>query len=102
MEIPTNFWNGTEEDLLDYENEEGKTSEELGGPVDIERLLHDDRKYSPYDPTIGGESLEEMTKSTDELEALIKRLENIDFRSLSTEERNKLRDELLESTKIGI
>jgi len=91
-----------EEDLQGYENDESKIDEELVDRVDIESLLDGDRQQSQYDPMIGGQSLEEMTKSTEELEALIERLENIDFSTLSTDDRNKLWDELLESGATGM
>jgi hypothetical protein len=42
-----------------------------------------------------------MTKNTEELEALVERLENIDFRTLSAEDRNKLREELLQLAASG-
>ena len=102
VEIPTDSWSGMEEDLQGYENDESKIDEELVDRVDIESLLDGDRQQSQYDPMIGGQSLEEMTKSTEELEALIERLENIDFSTLSTDDRNKLWDELLESGATGM
>ncbi|KAE9381722.1 hypothetical protein N431DRAFT_491042 [Stipitochalara longipes BDJ] len=97
VEIPTDFLNGMEEEYQDYENEGGKSLEELASPVDFESLVDDGRQHSPYDPMLGGESLEDMTKSTEELEALVERLENIDFSTLSAEDRDRLREELLKS-----
>jgi hypothetical protein len=46
--------------------------------------------------------MDAMTKETEELEALVEKLENIDFGTLSAEDRAKLREELLETATTGI
>lgn len=101
VEIPTDFWNGIEEELGDYGKDQDKSIEELAGEVDFESLQDVDSEHRSYDPKLRG-SLETMTKQTEELEALVERLENIDLSILSADERDKLREELLQTATTGI
>jgi hypothetical protein len=89
-----------EAELQDYQKENGKSIEDLVRPVDFESFLNDHGQHEPHHPM--SESLAAMAKSTEELEALVERLDNIDINSLSTEDRLKLREELLKSAMAGI
>jgi hypothetical protein len=75
--------------------------EELVGPVDFESFQDGDGQHYSYDPKLR-ESMDAMTKETEELEALVEKLENIDLGALSAEDRAKLREELLETATTGI
>lgn len=94
VEIPAAILDGLEE-------EQGKSIEELVGLVDFESFQDGDGEHTSYDPEVR-ESLEALTRSTEELEALVERLENIDVSTLSAEDRDKLREELLKSATAGI
>jgi hypothetical protein len=91
-----------EDEIRDIEKQEGKSIEELVGPVDFESFLEDDAEQISYDP-IMGDTLAAVTKRTEELEAMVERINSIsDFSTLSTEGRSKLREELLNSVAAGI
>jgi hypothetical protein len=84
------------------EKEEGKSIEELVGPVDLESFLENDGEQPSYDP-IMGDSIAVITKRTEELEAFVEKVDSIsDLSTLSMEDRSKLRDELLKTITTGI
>lgn len=91
-----------EDEIRDIERQEGKSIEELVGPFDFESFLEDDGEQTSYDP-IMGDSMAVVTKRTEELEAMVERINSIsDFSTLSTEDRSKLREELLNFVPAGI
>ncbi len=90
-----------EKEIRMIEKEEGKSIEELVGPVDLESFLRNDGEQRPYDP-IMGDSIAAITKRTEELEAFNERVETIsDYSTLSVEDRTKLREELLNTLTIS-
>jgi hypothetical protein len=101
VEVRADLLTGIEGQLRGYEEEEGKSIEDLVGPVDFEDFFDGDGQHKSYDTDLL-KSMDVMTKETEELEALVERLENIDFSALSAEDRDKLRMELLETATTGI
>jgi hypothetical protein len=101
VEVHADLLNGIEGQLRGYDEENGHSIEELVGPVDFESFLDGDGQHYSYDPKLR-ESMDAMTKETEELEALVEKLENIDFGTLSAEDRAKLREELLQTATTGI
>jgi hypothetical protein len=101
-EIQDDLLQEIKEEIRMIEKKEGKSIEEIVGPVDFESFLKDDGQQTSFDP-IMGESMAASTKRTEELEALVKRLDSIsDFSTLSPEDRSKLREELLMPLTTGI
>jgi hypothetical protein len=90
-----------EKQIQDYEKDAGKSIEDLLGPVDFEGLLNAHGEIEPLDP-IEDESMAALDKETEELEALMERLDHTDLGSLSAEDRLKLREELLKLGTTGI
>lgn len=98
VEIKFDPLDGIEEELRDYENEKDKS---MGVPVDVESFRNADYQPKVFLPDMN-ESVTGLAESTEEeLEALIKRLDGIDFSTMSTEDRSKLREELLKSATTG-
>ena len=89
-----------EKQIQDYEKDAGKSTKDLLGPVDFEGLLNAHGELEPLDP-IEHESMAALDKETEELEALVARLEDTDLSSLSAEDRLKLREELLKLGTTG-
>lgn len=90
-----------EKQIQDYEKDAEKSIEDLLGPVDFEGLLNAHGELEHLDP-MEHESMAALDKETEELEALVERLENTDLSSLSAEDRVKLREELLKLGTTGI
>jgi hypothetical protein len=88
-----------EKQIQDYEKDAGKSMKDLLRPVDFEGLLNAHGELEPLDP-IEHESMA-LDKETEELEALVARLEDTDLSSLSAEDRLKLREELLKLGTTG-
>jgi hypothetical protein len=102
IEIRDNPLKEIEDEIRDIERQEGKSIEELVGPFDFESFLENDGEQISYDP-IMGDSMAAVTKRTEELKAMVERINSIsDFSTLSTEDRSKLREELLNSVTAGI
>ncbi len=89
-----------EKQIRDYEKDTGKSIEDLLGPMVFERPLNAHGELEPLDP-MEHESMAALDKETEELEALVERLENTDLSSLSAEDSVKLREELLKLGTTG-
>lgn len=92
---------GVEEMFREYEKDKDKSMEELGAPLDFESFQNGNGDHNAHLLDVD-ESLTDFDKDDEELDALMERLDNIDFNKLSSEDRAKLREEVLRTATNGM